>query len=141
MPEPIRQSAVGLDLSSRIVDTTVVTASPALAAETIIATLTLPAFGGPTVVQKVYLDAWAAFTIGTTATAVTLRLRQTNASGTIVASTGALTAGVAAAALIQQDIAGSDATPGVGTYVLTLQVTSATAASTVSAVSLRAIVV
>jgi hypothetical protein len=141
MPEPIRQSATGLDLSPRIVDTVAITGSPAAAAETIVATLNLPSFGGPTVVQKVYLDGWVSFTVGTSGTAVTLRLRQTNVSGTVIATSGALTGGIAAAGLVAQDIAGSDATPGVGTYVLTLQVTGGAAASTVSAVSLRAIIV
>lgn len=138
---PIQYSAPGLDLSARVVDTVAVVASPALAAETIIASLTLPNFGAIQVVQRVYLDGWCAFTVGTSGTAVTLKIRQTNVSGTTIASTGALTGGIAAAGLVAQDIAGSDATPGVGVYVLTLQVTAGSAASTVSAVSLRAIVV
>jgi hypothetical protein len=70
-----------------------------------------------------------------------LKIRQTNGSGTVVAATGALTGGVAAAALLAQDVSGSDATPGVGTYVLTLQITSGATNTTISAVSLRAFVV
>src|SRR5438045_7302819 len=107
--EAITRSAPGLDLSSRVVDTTVVVASPALAAETIIASLTIPAFNAQAVVQKVYLDGWCSFTVGTSGSAITLRLRQTNAAGTVVATTGALTGGIAATNLVAQDIAGSDA--------------------------------
>ena len=139
--EAIKTSAVGLDLSSRIVDTVAITGSPALAAETIVATLNLPSFGSPTVVQRVYLDGWVSFTVGTSGTAITLRIRQTNVAGTVIATSGALTGGIAAGNLVAQDIAGSDASPGVGVYVLTLQVTAGAAASTVSAVSLRALVV
>lgn len=141
MPTPIRESANSLDLSPRIVDTTTITGSPALAAETIIATLVLPSFGDVVVVQKVYLQGWAAFTVGTSGSACNLRIRQTNVAGNVVATTGALTGGIAAAALVAQDVSGSDPAPGVGTYVLTLQVTAGAAASTVSAVQLLAEIV
>ena len=141
-PVPQVQHAALLDdWSSRVVDTTTVAASPAAAAETIIATLAIPNFGGIPVTQKIYLAGWAAFTVGTNGTAVTLRIRQTNVSGTVVVTTGALTGGVAAAALLAQDVSGSDAAPGVSTYVLTMQVTAGSATSTVSAVQLLAIVV
>ena len=134
-------AAPQIDMSARIVDTTTVVASPALAAETIIASLTIPNFGGIVVAQKIYLSGWASFTVGTSGTAIQLRIRQTNVAGTAVVSTGALTGGIAAAALVAQDVSGSDATPGVATYVLTLQVTAGAAASTVSAVQLLALVV
>ena len=139
--QQITLAAPSIDLSARIVDTTTVVASPAAAAETIIGSLTIPNFGGITVTQKIYLAGWAAFTVGTSGTATTLRIRQTNVSGTVIVTTGALTAGIAAAALVAQDVVGSDATPGVATYVLTLQVTAGAAASTVSAVQLLALVV
>lgn len=139
--QPLESNAITIDLSGRVVDTTTVVASPALAAETIIASLAIPNFGGTAIVQKVYLQGWTAFTVGTSGTAVRLRIRQTNVSGTVVADTGALTGGIAAAALVAQDVCGSDATPGVATYVLTLQVTAGAAASTVSAVQLLALVV
>ena len=134
--EPIVRSAVGVDLSSRVVDTTSVAGSPAAASETIIATLTNPVFNTLAVVQRVYLQGWCAFTVGTNGTACTLKLRQTNVSGTVIASSGALTGGVAATNLLALDINGSDAAPGVGTYVMTLTVTGGSAASTVSAVQL-----
>lgn len=126
-----------IDLTGRVGSSIVVVASPALAAETIIASLLLPA-PVPTA-QLVLLDGWAAFTIGTTGSAARLRIRQTDVNGTVKADTGALTGGVAATNLLAQDVAGHDASP-VTTYVLTLQVTAATAGSTVSAVRLAAII-
>lgn len=140
--QQITESAISADWSPRVVDTTTVQNSPiAAAAETIIATLAIPNFGGIAIVQKIYLDGWAAFTIGGSATAITLRIRQTNVAGTVVVSTGALTGGIAAAALVAQDVVGSDAAPGVATYVLTLQVTSGATNTTISAVSLKATIV
>jgi len=140
MPEPIRQSALFLDHTPRIAVTTTVVASPTAATETIIASLTVPNFGDVSVVSGIDLSAWAAFTVGGSGTAVRLRIRQTNVAGTVVADTGALTGGVAAAALLAQDVAGFDSGAGVGVYVLTLTVTAAASGSTVSAVKLRAIV-
>ena len=138
---PIRISSAELDLSQRIVDSTTVVASPAAAAETIIASVTIPDFNILAVTQRVYLAGWAAFTVGTNGTAVTLKIRQTNVGGATVVSTGALTGGVAATNLMAQDICGSDATPGVATYVLTMTVTAGSAPSTVSATQLLALVV
>lgn len=136
MPTPISRSANALDMSPRVVDTTTVAASPSANAETIIATLTNPGFGDLYITQRVYLQGWCAFTVGTSGTAITMKIRQTNVSGTTIASTGALTGGVSAGNLLAQDVSGSDATPGVGVYVLTLTVTGGAAASTVSAVQL-----
>ena len=141
MPDTIQLSGNRVDLSGRVADSTTVVASPAAAAETIICSLALPAFNQAAVISRVFLQGWAAFTVGTNGTAVTLRIRQTNVSGTVIVTTGALTGGIAAAALVAQDVSGSDATPGVGTYVLTLQVTGGSAASTVSATQLLAFVV
>jgi hypothetical protein len=141
MPVPIRITAQEIDLSSRIVDTVAITGSPATNEEAIVATLVLPSFGDAAVTQKIYLSGWVALTIGTSGTAMTVRLRQTNAAGALVKSSGALTGGITAANLVAQDIDGSDATPGVGTYVMTVQITGGAAASTVSSVSLRAFVV
>lgn len=138
---PIRLASSELDLSQRVVDSTTVVASPAAAAETIICSLTIPDFNVLAVTQRVYLMGWAAFTVGTNGTAVTFKIRQTNVSGTTIVSTGALTGGVAATNLMAQDISGSDATPGAAVYVLTMQVTGGSAASTVSATQLLALVV
>lgn len=139
--EPIRNSITDTDLSPRFLWTTTVGASPAAASETIIGTLTIPTFGAATIVQGVQLSGWAAFTVGTSGASVRLRIRQTNVAGSVVADTGVLTGGVAAAALLAQDVEGVDAAPGVGVYVLTLTVGSAAATSTVSALMLRAITV
>jgi hypothetical protein len=141
MPRGINESADAIDLRPRVVVSTVVVASPAAAAETIIAQTA--AIGDVSVQQGVLLSGWAAFTVGTSGTAVRLRLRQTNVGGTIVADTGALTAGIAAAALVSQDVEGFDAaavSPS-QVYVLTLQVTAGSAVSTVSAVKLSGIIV
>lgn len=141
MPLPIQQSAAALDLSPRVQYSKTVVGSPALAAETIIASVTLA--GDIAVVSGIEVSGWAAFTVGTSGTAVRLRLRQTSVAGTVVQDSGALTGGVAAAALLAQDIEGLDAAPVMPgqIYVLTLQVTAGAAASTVSAVYLRAMIV
>lgn len=141
MPVAISTTAPEIDLSQRAGATTTVVASPALAAETIIASLTLNT--DEVIASGVMLRGFAAFTVGTSGTAVTLRLRRTNVAGTVVATTGALTGGIAAGNLVAETILGFDtgaATTG-QVYVLTLQVTAGAAASTVSAVELDALVV
>jgi hypothetical protein len=141
VPVPLGENAAGIDLSARFAATKTVAGSPALAAETIIASLALNT--DETVVSGVLLRGFAAFTVGTSGTAVTLRIRQTNVTGTVVATTGALTGGIAAAGLVAESILGFDAAPALTgqTYVLTLQVTAGAAASTVSAVELDATIV
>lgn len=139
MPQPIRESVTFEDLSTRLLRYGTVDASPAAAAETVIATLTIPNFGDLAVVSGIQLRGWLAFTVGASGVSATLRIRQTNVSGTVVKSSGATT--VTAASLLEMSISGFDATPGVSAYALTLTVGSAAAASTVSAVELSAIVV
>lgn len=139
MPQPIRVNVANTDLGARFPYTTTVVASPALAAETIIASLAVPSFGDTQILSAVYLTGWAAYTVGTSGTAVQLRIRETNVSGTVIVATGALNK--TAANLYADDVNGVDAAPGVGTYVLTMQVTAGAAASTVSAVYLAAVVV
>jgi hypothetical protein len=131
MGSPIRAAGIDVDLASRIAISTTVAASPALAAETVVASVALPP--GFRSTEQVLLDAWAAFTVGTSGTATRWRIRRTDINGTVVGDTGALTGGVAAAALIAQDVAAVDATSA-GVYALTLQVTAGAAASTVSQV-------
>src|SRR5690348_1860095 len=99
-PNPIQVNGGAVDLSSRVQVTTTVGASPALAAETIIGTLTLAGFTTLQVTTGIDLAGWAAFTVGTSGTAVTMRIRQTNVSGTVVATTGALTGGISGANLV-----------------------------------------
>ena len=141
MPVPLTETSAGIDLTQRIASTKVVVASPALAAETIIASLTVNT--DEAILSGVLLRGFAAFTVGTSGTAVTLRIRQTNVSGTVVATTGALTGGITAGGLVAETILGVDASPAATgqVYVLTLQVTAGSAASTVSAVELDATVV
>lgn len=141
MPVPIGENAASLDLSSRAAATTTVVGSPTLAAETIIASLTLNT--DEAIVSGIMLRGFVAMTIGTSGTALTLRIRRTNVSGTVVATTGALTGGIAAAGLVAETILGFDtgAAQTGQVYVLTAQVTSASAGSTVSAVELDALIV
>jgi len=138
---PIQETSAGIDFSQRVVVSTTVAGSPALAAETTIATLTLP--GDLAVIRSVILRGWAAFTVGTSGTTVQLRIRQTDTSGTVKGNSGALTGGVSAGNLLVESVAGVDAAPSnTGqVYVLTLQVANGAAASTVSAVEFDAIVV
>lgn len=142
-PESFAIGGLRVDLSSRVRQTTAVIASPAGAAETVIATT--PAFDGAIpFALGVFLTAEVAYTTGATATAVTVRIRQgTGVAGTTVYSTGAMTGGHNAGALLVSDSAqGFDTAPAAGQqYSLTLLVTGATGASAVSAVSLVAIAV
>lgn len=122
----------------RIAFTTTIVGSPALAAETIIATL--PGISTDGLTQRCLLEGWSAFTVGATGTAIQFRIRRTGLTGTVVADTGAMTRGVAAAALGEESIMGIDSPGEVGSlaYVMTLQVTGGSSASTVSAVVLTA---
>lgn len=126
-------------LSTALFQTAAVTGSPAAAVETIVATLALPT--NIRADQKVYLLGWMSLTVGTNGTALTVKVRQTNVSGTVVATSGA--EGATAAALVSRSIIAVD-TPGPQsgfTYVMTLTVTAGSATSTVSAVGLVAVVV
>lgn len=139
MPQPINYDAAHLDLSSRYFASAAVVASPAAAAETIICSLTLS--GDLAIVEGVYLWGWAAFTMGTNGVSANLKIRRTDTSGQTVAASGAVTG--AAAALYAPAIVGLDAqvTLNAQVYVLTLTCASASAASTVSACQLTAVVV
>ena len=141
MPVPIRIDAQGIDLSKRVQVYSTVDASPALAAETVIATLTLTGFADTPIVAGAFLLGWAAYTVGTSGTAVRLRIRQTSVGGTVKADTGALTGSQHGAGILSDDnVVGFDTAP-VAVYVLTMQVTAGAAASTVSALSLAAILI
>lgn len=139
--DPLRYSATGLDLTARFAESVAVVGSPAAAAETIICQL--PPLVGENVLLGVMLHGFAAFTVGTSGTAATLRIRRTNASGTVIVNSGAVTGGIAAGNLVTLAVDGLDsaALGAAQVYVLTLQITAGAAASTVSATSLRAIVV
>ena len=139
--EPIHSTLLGVDMTPRIAVYTTVDASPAAAAETVIATLTIPNFANIQVVSGVIVEGWAAYTVGTNGTAVQLRIRQTSVAGAIKANTGALTGSQHGAGILSaDDVRGFDSGAGVGTYVLTMQVTAGSAASTVSGLLLMATV-
>lgn len=125
-----------VDLSERFAQSNTVVASPALAAETIICSLTLPQ--NVVLSNGIQLFGWAALTIGTSGTALNLRIRQTNVSGSVIVATGAQ--GVTAAALTETGLQGFDASPTLPgqIYVLTAIVTAGAAASTISACQLYA---
>lgn len=135
-PGPIQIGVAHVDLSDRFASTTTVVASPALAAETIIASLTLPQ--NVVLSTGIQLFGWAAMTIGTSGVSVNLRIRQTNVSGAVIVATGPQ--GVTAAALIESGLQGFDASPTLPgqVYVLTAIIASGAAASTVSACQLYA---
>lgn len=140
--EPIVRSAVGVDLSSRFQVTTTVGASPSASSETIIGTLTLSGFSSLTVQTGILLEGWCAYTVGTSGATVQLRIRQTNVSGTVVGNTGAMSGSQHGAGILSSDsVMGFDSGAGVGVYVLTMQVGSGAATSTVSALLLSATVV
>lgn len=137
MPVPLTVSSASIDLGQRFDRSIVVVASPALAAETIIATITVNT--DEVLTEGVDLEGWAAYTVGASGTAGQLRIRRTNVSGTVVADSGAVTR--VAAQLVEHAVQGFDASPAATgqVYVLTLQITAGAAASTVSAVRLAAI--
>lgn len=136
---PTQIGAGGLDLSGRYLESHAVAGSPAAAVETTICTLTIPR--GIAINKGVFLDAVTAFTVGTSGTAGNLRIRQTDTAGAVIYSSGAV--GMAAAALVNMSAQGIDASPSSTgqVYVVTLTITAGAATSTVSAVSLFAIVV
>lgn len=144
----ITRSSKGLDLSTRAVSSSTVVGSPAANSETVVCQITGLAADIP-VVSGVFLSGVASFTVGTSGTAVTIRLRTgtTAGSGTVVASTGAITGGISAGNLVSQDIQGFDSAvtgggiPGTTSYCLTVTVTGGAATSTVSQTNLFALVV
>jgi len=132
---PITESAVSIDLTPRFGGSSTVQNSPiAAAAETVIATVNVADFAATAMVAGVRLQGWAAYTVGGSGTAATLRIRKTDINGAVVVSSGACT--VTAANLVESSVLGADATPGVGTYVLTLQITNGATNTTISAVHL-----
>lgn len=136
--EPTLLSARGIDLSARFAASSAIVGSPAGSSETIVASVTLP--NNVQVYSGVEIVGFAAFTVGTSGVSADLIVRQTSTSGTAVAATGALT--VTAADLYSVYVAGFDTAAAAGqVYKLTLTVGSGGAASTVSAVYLRALIV
>lgn len=121
--------------SDATADTSLVTT-----AETVIATLAgvTTKYGS----ESVRLRGWAQITAGTATTAITLRIRRSSVTGTLVGEANPIQGGVAAASTSGLDIATTD-TPGdvAGqTYVLTAQQTAATGNGTALQASLEAAV-
>lgn len=138
MAAPFQQSAAVLDLTPRVFTTATVVDSPALAAETIIASVTINK--DIQTVRGVLLIGYCAFTVGTAGVTSNLKLRRTDTSGQTVIASGLIPQ--TAADLVAPSIQGYDvfqAAPG-AIYVMTLTIGSGGAVSTVSAVSLVAVV-
>lgn len=147
MPYGFVQSANTLDLGPRVISSSTVVGSPGAATEAIACQI-VGIDNQLSVSVGVFLSAVVSFTVGTSGTAVRVRIRQgtTAGAGTVIADTGALTGGVAAAALLSQDIQGFDtaASGGAGvastSYHVSLQVTGGAATSTVSASNIVALI-
>jgi hypothetical protein len=131
-------------MSPRFLANNTVVASPATAAETVIATLG-PFTGALFVGSGVLLLAQAAFTFGTSGVSGRYRIRQGTAAGagTVVFDSGVCTAATTAALLAVENVIGFDSSPTLPgqSYCLTLTVGSASATSAVSAVAIAGIVV
>jgi hypothetical protein len=138
-PQPIQYDAAHISLASRFFHSETVAASPAAATETTICSVTIG--GDLAVTQGVYLFGSCAFTAGTNGVGATLQIRQTNTSGSSLASSGAVT--IVATNLYAPTIFTIDTAPGSTTqvYVMTLTIASGSAASTVSQARLAALVV
>jgi cell division protein ZapA (FtsZ GTPase activity inhibitor) len=132
-------SAEGIDLSPRFYFTEAVTGSPATSAEVVVATLNIS--DDLTALEGVYLSAWASLTVGTDGVSILTRIRRDSLTGTVIKASGATTA--TAAQLVDRAIEGVDESPSFPNevYVLTMAVGSASAGSTVSAVTFAALVV
>src|SRR6516162_1415090 len=109
MPYGFTASSQKLDMLPRFYTSSTIVGSPALAAETLVAQIT-GIDGQLSVSVGVFLSAALSFTVGTSGTAIRVRIRQgtTAGAGTVIADTGALTGGVAAGNLLSQDIQNTD---------------------------------
>lgn len=117
--------------------TAITNASLVTTAETVVATLQIPGPASPSAV--VLLEGYVALLTGTGTTGVTVRLRQNSVTGTVVATSGVVTQGVAAGAVDTFSINGQDTPGDVASmiYVLTVQQAGASANGTVNAVALQ----
>lgn len=133
MADPIILGGGAIDLTRRITKTSTVIGSPAAAAETIVATT--PAVDAQLGYSLALVFFNLAYTIGTNGTACTVQIRQTAAlTGASKFTTGAQTGGHnTATQLVADDVMAWDTSPATQ-YTVSLQVTSGSAASTVSAV-------
>jgi hypothetical protein len=143
-PQTIQVSGAGVDLSPRFLANNTVVASPATAAETVVASLG-PFTGALVVASGVFVFAQVSLTVGTSGTSARYRIRQgtTAGSGTVVYDSGVCGAGITATASLVENIVGFDSSPTLPgqSYCLTVTVGSASATSTASAVAIAAIVI
>src|SRR5215469_9758112 len=139
--QTIQVSGAGVDLSPRFSANNTVVASPATAAETVVATI--PAIQSAVVTGSgVLLIAQIAYKVGTSGASAQYRIRQgtTAGAGTVVFDSGVCTAATSATNLVIENMIGFDTSPTLPgqAYCMTLTVGSASAASTVSAASMAA---
>lgn len=142
--QTIQVSGAGVDLSPRMGGNTTVTASPSGTTDTVVATI--PAISSAVVTASgVLIFAQVAYTVAGSGTAVTYRIRQgtTAGAGTVIFTSGATTAGIAAAGLVIENLFGFDSSPTFPgqSYCLTMAVTGGSGASTVSAATMAYIIV
>lgn len=138
MPVPIRENAAGIDLSGRMFASVAVAGSPALAAETVVCSVTCP--GDIAVQQGAFVFGFCSLTIGTSGTSVQAKLRRTGVAGTTVLDAGAVPG--TAGNITERGIFTFDngaVMPG-QVYVMTITVAAGAAVSTVSAAALIVIV-
>lgn len=147
MPYGFSRTSDQLDFGNRFYTSSAIVGSPATNAETVVCQIT--GIDGQLSVSKgVALSGVISFTVGTSGTAITVRIRQgtTAGAGTVIATSGAITGGVAATNLLSQDLQGVDTNATGGTavastsYHISLQVTGGAATSTVSQTNLIALV-
>lgn len=138
MTAPIQIGGDVVDLSKRIAFNATVVGSPiAGSAITTVCTLTFPNFNNLQNVSGVFLEASCALTVGTSGVSILMQIRQTGTVGTVVATTGAVTA--TAANLYSPSVQGVDTAPlAAGVWVVCLTIASGAAATTISSVSLFA---
>lgn len=136
--DPTRLSGAVVDLGPRTFRTATVVASPTDATETVVASLTVT--GDLQIGTGILLTGYISYTVGTNGTSGRVRVRRTSVAGATIRDSGALTR--TAANLVDGPIQIMDtgATLPGQVYVVTLTVGAATAASTVSAVELVAVV-
>lgn len=129
-------AGVHVDLSDRITANTTIVASPALAAQTTVATINVK--GQPSCLLGVLVWCKLSFTIGTSGVSYQVRTYRGTSSGTKLDDTGAVTA--VAADLYSDTVIALDPTqPGNGQlYTVTLTIASGAAASTISALTIVA---
>lgn len=141
MPDPIERNVGSEDLTDRFIESHSITASPTAATITVITTLTWNPQSNPTVVYGAYLSAECALTVGTNGVSILGQIRRGTSTGTVIASTGAITA--TAANLDSVSTQGVDQvafSPGQA-WVFCLTIASGSATSTVSSVALWGVIV